>query len=315
MTYFCYLYEKVFDMAFLLNEIGDTKKGQKKMGQVVARSLNAKHNKDNGATAWKQYKQAEKSRTAAADGDKDKKYELNKSFKKGFNKQADKEKKADPNYKHGRFSMLSENTIRKIVEQSLRNILGENFTDEYRTKGSLNKKTLEKNAGKTPEEIIADREAKKAEEQEYNPDWDDYSMDNIKGLYGDEEPEFDDTKAGGEYQIDHANPTFYDKNGKEQDADAIGDFHNDFAIVKKDGKVNYINSEGTIISDQWFDACNDFEGGFGLVSMATKRNFVDGQGQLLLSDWVDRAGDFIGDTAPVIINGQRLTVDKQGNIN
>ena len=133
-------------------------------------------------------------------------------------------------------------------------------------------------------------------------------------MYGDDEEEFDDSQAGGEYKIDQSNPYFYTKDGKEEDADAIGQFHNNYAIVKKGGKVNYINSNGVIISDEWFDACNDFECGFGMVAKDMKRNFVNGNGELLLDTWVDRAGDFIGGEAPVIINGQRYSVDRSGNI-
>ena len=218
---------------------------------------------------------------------------------------------------------INESTIRKMVEAALRNAINENIAGEYRTKGSLNKKTLEKQAAQADKTSgAASLEPKKSDEVDvpqygeegYNPDWDDYSYENIKDMYNDDEEEFDDSQAGGDYQIDPRNPYFIDKSGKEIPADAIGQFHNDFAIVKKDGQVNYINSDGIILSDEWFDACNDFESGFGMVSKNMKRNFVGSDGQLLLDTWVDRAGDFVGNTAPVIINGQRYTVDRNGNI-
>lgn len=221
------------------------------------------------------------------------------------------------------YKFINESVIRNIVAEALKNILNENFESEYRTKGSLNKKTLEKQMAQADKTSgAASLEPKKPEEvkvpqygeEGYNPDWDDYSYDNIKGMYGDDEEEFDDSQAGGEYKINQSSPYFYTKDGKEEDADAIGQFHNNYAIVKKSGKVNYINSNGVIISDEWFDACNDFECGFGMVSKDMKRNFVNGNGELLLDIWVDRAGDFIGSEAPVIINGQRHTVDRNGNI-
>lgn len=212
------------------------------------------------------------------------------------------------------YKFVNESFIRKVVSEALKTVLSENFESEYRTKGSLNKKTLEKNAGKTAAEIIADREAKAAEEDDYNPDWDDYSMEHINDLYGGDEEEFDDTSAGGDYKIDFEDPYFFTKDGKRMDADAIGNFHNDFAIVKKGGKVNYVDSNGKLLSDEWFDACNDFEDGFGLVSKGTKRNFVRSDGSLLLDVWVDRAGDFIAGEAPVMIDGKRYRVDRNGNI-
>ena len=206
---------------------------------------------------------------------------------------------------------INESIIRNLVAESLRNIL-ENSAFEYRTKGALGKKTLEKNAGKTAGEIMADRDAK-AEEDKIGSQWEE-TADDILAKY-EEEPEFDDTQAShGEYKIDKRNPYFYEKDGSEQSADAIGNFHNDFAIVKKDGKCNFINGDGYVISDEWFDACNEFESGFAMVSKNGKRNFIDDNGQYLLKTWVDRAGDFMGDTAPVIINGERHEVDRNGQI-
>ena len=207
---------------------------------------------------------------------------------------------------------LNESIIRKIVAESLKKALMENIEGEYRTKGSLNKKTLEKNAGKSAEEIIADRK-KKAEEDELASRWEDTAEDVLSRWSDGDENEFDDTTAGGDYKIDFSDPYFF-KDGQRCDADAIGNFHNDFAIVKKDGKCNYVNSNGELLSDDWFDACNDFEDGFGLVSKDRKRNFIGSNGQLLMDIWADRAGDFIGGTAPLIINGERHEVDRNGNI-
>lgn len=207
---------------------------------------------------------------------------------------------------------ITESDIRKMVAESLKKVIKENFEGEYRTKGSLNKKTLEKNAGKSAEEIIADRK-KKAEEDELASRWEDTAEDVLSRWNDGDENEFDDTTAGGDYKIDFSNPYFF-KDGQRCDADAIGNFHNDFAIVKKDGKCNYVNSNGELLSNDWFDACNDFEDGFGLVVKDRKRNFIGSNGQLLMDIWADRAGDFIGGTAPLIINGERHEVDKNGNI-
>ena len=206
---------------------------------------------------------------------------------------------------------LNESHIRKMVAEALKKAIKENFADEYRTKGSLNKKTLEKNAGKSAEEILADRKAQ-AEEDELASKWADTEEDILACFHDDEE--YDDTTAGGEYKVDPSDPYFFTKDGKRESADVIGQFHNDFAIVKKDGKCNFVNSEGVAISDEWFDACNDFENGLGLVSKDGKRNFVKSNGELLLPIWVNRAGDFIGGRAPIIINGERHEVDTSGTI-
>lgn len=204
--------------------------------------------------------------------------------------------------------VINEDTIRKMVAKVLAESIGENLAAEYRTKGSLNKKTLEKQAS----QVDKTSGAASLDNDDYNPDWDD-SVEDIMAKFSDDE-EYDDSTAGGEYKIDFENPYFFTKDGNRVDADGIGNFHNDFAIVKKDGKVNYVDSDGVIISDDWFMACNDFENGFGMVSNGTKRNFVGSDGQLLLDVWVDRAGDFMGDEAPVIINGERHTVNRNGEI-
>lgn len=219
-------------------------------------------------------------------------------------------------HEHDMAKKLNENTLRTLVENKVRALL-ENYAAEYRTKGSLNKKTLEKNAGKTADEIIADREAQAADNsldvlnssaEEWNQ-----QADDIAHRFSDEK-EFDDSRAGGDYEIDPSDPYFFTKDGKRVDADIIGNFHNDYAIVKKSGKCNFINVNGVIVSDMWFDACNDFENGYAMVSKGGKRNFVGGDGSLLLPEWVDRAGDFIGNRAPIIINGERHEVDRNGTI-
>lgn len=212
--------------------------------------------------------------------------------------------------------VLNENAIREMVRKAIKNAMRENYEAEYRTKGSLNKKTLEKQASQVDKTSGAAplNSPEPEQEPDYNPDWDDYSMDNIKDLYNNDEEEFDDSQAGGEYKADPSDPYFYTKEGRRIDADAIGNFHNDFAIVKKDGGVNFVDNDGTILSDDWFDACNDFENGFAVVSKNGKRNYICSNGELLLDTWVDRAGDFVGSEAPVIINGERHTVDMRGNI-
>ena len=207
---------------------------------------------------------------------------------------------------------INESIIRKIVAESLKKALMENIEGEYRTKGSLNKSTLAKNAEKSEEETLADSEKQQENADDYNPDWDD-SIEDIMAKYK-KNDDYDDSQAGGEYKIDKYDPYFFDKEGNRCTADAIGNFHNDFAIVKCDEKVNYIDKDGVVLSDDWFDACNDFEDGFGLVMKDRKKNFICSNGSLLLDTWVDRAGDFVAGEAPVIINGQMYRVNRRGEI-
>ena len=70
-------------------------------------------------------------------------------------------------------------------------------------------------------------------------------------------------------------------------------FKNGFAKVRLNGKENLIDTNGNLLSDQWFDSIfNYFVGGFAIVGLNRKDNFIDTNGNLLSDQWFDRVWDF-----------------------
>ena len=180
------------------------------------------------------------------------------------------------------------NEIKKIIRESMEEMLNQ----EYRIK-------------KKPE---------KPTEPEY--EWMkglELSMDDINDKF-EEEPEYNDKKAGGDYEIDPANPVFY-VNGKEVTANSITPFHNDFALVKCNGQQGFIDRDGELLGGRLYSRCDDFEDGWGLVVDETgKRNYVNKDGNYLLPNWVTRASTFMNGEAMVMDNGRMYKIDPQGKI-
>lgn len=180
--------------------------------------------------------------------------------------------------------------LEKLVRESMEEVLNQ----EYRTK-------------KNPEQT-------KGSEEE--PEWLkglEVTMDDVRAMF-DQGPKYDDSKAGGDFEIDNENPVFY-VNGKEMSADSISPFHNDFAVVKCNGQQGFIDKDGELLGGKFYSRCDDFEDGWGLVVDETgKRNYVNAEGEFLLPNWVTRASSFMNGEATVMDNGQRYKIDTEGNI-
>jgi hypothetical protein len=175
---------------------------------------------------------------------------------------------------------LNENTIRKMVSETIQRLLELNLDDvEYSS---------------DPDDMR----------------WADTSQDILKKY--ETEPKFDDTLGQNDYKIDRSSPYFLNEKGKPVSADNIENFHNDFAVVTLKGKQNYVKLDGHLLLNNWYDSCDDFEGGFGVVREGKKSNYVNSNGELLLPEWVDMAGFFMGDRAIVKNNGERYQIDREG---
>ena len=178
--------------------------------------------------------------------------------------------------------------LKSLIRESMEEILNQ----EYRTK----------------------KQAEKPVEPEY--EWMkglELSMDDVNDKF-EEEPEYNDKGAGGDYEINSSDPVFY-VNGKEMNANSISPFHNDFAIVKCNGQEGFIDKNGELLGGKFYNRCDDFEDGWGLVVDETgKRNYVNADGKYLLPNWVTRASTFMNGEATVIDNGQMYKIDTQGNI-
>ena len=93
-----------------------------------------------------------------------------------------------------------------------------------------------------------------------------------------------------------------------------GVFNDGFSSVRLNGKWNFINTEGQLLSQQWFDNVWDFNDGFARVSLNGKWNFINTEGQILSREWFDRVDDFKDGFAAVSLNGKWNVINTKGQI-
>lgn len=74
----------------------------------------------------------------------------------------------------------------------------------------------------------------------------------------------------------------------------VGPFVNGIAIVKIKNKCNYINADGTLISDQWFDWIDYFCDGFARVKLKGEGyNYLKLDGTFLTKELYDECYCFL----------------------
>ena len=96
--------------------------------------------------------------------------------------------------------------------------------------------------------------------------------------------------------------------------DWIGDFENGIAIVELNDKWNLIDVNGKLISRQWFDGIHDFdENGLAKVELNNKLNFIDVNGNFLSKQWFDYISSFKNSFARVSLNKKYNFIDTNGN--
>ena len=95
----------------------------------------------------------------------------------------------------------------------------------------------------------------------------------------------------------------------------------DFAMVRLNGKYNYINTERQLLSPQWFNMAWNFRNGFAIVELNCKRNFINTEGQLLYKPnepdkWFDSVSMFFGDNGfvRVRLNGKYNYMNTEGQV-
>ena len=96
--------------------------------------------------------------------------------------------------------------------------------------------------------------------------------------------------------------------------DWIGDFNEGFAVVELNGKWNFINTEGQILSNQWFDDTYDFNEGFAKVRLNEQSNFINTEGQLLSQQWFEWVYSFNEGFAKVYLNGKWNYINTEGQL-
>jgi len=68
--------------------------------------------------------------------------------------------------------------------------------------------------------------------------------------------------------------------------DEIKEFNCGFARVSRDGKFNYIDKSGELLSTEWFTKAYDFNFGYALVYRDETANFIDINGNFLFEKWL-----------------------------
>ena len=96
--------------------------------------------------------------------------------------------------------------------------------------------------------------------------------------------------------------------------DYVGDFSEGFAVVGLNGKYNFVNQEGELLSDQWFGSAHDFRDGFATVLLNRKCNFINQEGRLLSDQWFDSVYDFNNGFAVVELNEKYNVINQEGKI-
>lgn len=88
---------------------------------------------------------------------------------------------------------------------------------------------------------------------------------------------------------------YLSENGEElfkDGFDDIGEFHDGFAPVKKNGVWFYIDEEGNNYFKGEFDETFEFRNGFAIVKKGEKYNFVNTKMKLVCDEWYDRVTKF-----------------------
>ena len=122
-------------------------------------------------------------------------------------------------------------------------------------------------------------------------------------------------KSGADSKIVCSEITLLEElHGWWEEYDYVCDSHEGFSRVKLNGKYNFINNEGKLVSNQWFDYVWHFEKGYALVELNGKWNFINTEGNLLSDQRFDYVWNFYGGFALVRLNGKEYKLDTKGNL-
>ena len=111
---------------------------------------------------------------------------------------------------------------------------------------------------------------------------------------------------------------FIDANGNEQWFYRLDNFKDGFARVQRDdGKWNFINQDGKLLSNEWFGYVDYFKNRLARVQRKEdkKCNYINKNGKIISDEWFNRVFDFKDGLAVVErTNGEFCKIDKTGKI-
>ena len=112
-------------------------------------------------------------------------------------------------------------------------------------------------------------------------------------------------------ELDSAGASF----NPDERFDFCGNFYEGFAIVKLNGKWNYINTSEELLSpNQWFDDCYEFYNGLARVELNGEWNFIDANGDYLSDTWFDDCWGFNDGFARVKLGERWYEIDTKGQL-
>ena len=91
-------------------------------------------------------------------------------------------------------------------------------------------------------------------------------------------------------------------------------FSEGFAEVRFNGKYNFINTSGKLLSEQWYDDARNFSEGFAVVVLNGKWNHIYTEGKTLSERWYDYAWNFREGFASVKLDGKWYKINTEGKI-
>ena len=94
--------------------------------------------------------------------------------------------------------------------------------------------------------------------------------------------------------------------------DNVYEFHEGVAKVRMDDNFNFINTKGRLLSKRWFGYAEDFSNGLSRVFLKNKCNFMNTEGQFLSRQWFEQAESFEGGLSMVKLNGKCNFIDTKG---
>ena len=128
------------------------------------------------------------------------------------------------------------------------------------------------------------------------------------------------------YEVFKPSTVFKDRLEKAMSLAQKGDFSgfdnidsfnkNGIAIVELNDKWNLIDTNGNLLSKQWFDCVYNFDkNGFAQVMLNNKWNFIDVNGKLVSQQWFDDIDNFDKNGfAQVMLNNKWNFIDVNGNL-
>src|SRR5574344_1412485 len=115
------------------------------------------------------------------------------------------------------------------------------------------------------------------------------------------------------YRMKHAQNMIDAGTPLDEIFDEVAPVDNGLTIVKMNDKYNVINNDRLMLT-RWLTHVGGFSEGFAEVQLNGKYNFIDTEGKLLSEKWFDKACDFFAGFAEVMLNGKYMYIDTNGKL-